>query len=155
MTEAMAIYGAVIGTVAAVVAAISIYKNRPIVQLKVSQLMPTDSFPYWCLAITATNHGWRAVTLDGGGLEYEDGWTLVLPPKRLARFFPAELKEGKNHMIWFTVDELQDAVDKGEHGALKYGFFTAATGRRHRKRLNHKSPIMRRALSQTSNAEVK
>lgn len=155
MTNALAIYGAVIGTVAAVTAAISIYKNRPIIQLKVSQLRPTDLFPYWCLAITAINHGWRAITLDGGGLEYEDGWTLVLPLERLGKFFPAELREGKNHMIWFTVDELQDAVRKGEHGALKYGFFTRATGQRHRKRLNPRSPIMRRLLSQASNVEVK
>jgi hypothetical protein len=153
MTNALAIYGAVIGTVAAVTAAISICKNRPIIQLKLSQLMPADSFPHWCLAITAINHGWRAATLDGGGLEYEDGWTLVLPPERLAMFFPAELKEGKNHMIWFTVDELREALRNGEHGALKYGFFTTATRQRYRKRLNPASPLMKRAMSETRNAQ--
>jgi hypothetical protein len=153
VTGALAVYGAVIGTIAAIASAIGIYKNRAIVKLRISQLMPTNSFPHWCLAVAAVNRGWRPVTLDGGGLEYEDGSTIIMPSQRHASFFPAELKEGKSHMIWFTVDELRGALRKGEHGALKYGFFTAATGQRWRKRLNPQSPIMKRAMSKTRNGE--
>jgi hypothetical protein len=147
MTEAVAAYGAIVGTVAAIASAVNIYKNRAIVRLKISQLMPTSSFPHWCLALTAVNHGWRPVTLDGGGLECEDGWIIIMPSERHASFFPAELKEGKSHMIWFTVDELRDALRKNQaqHGKLKYGFFGTSTGQRFRRRLSSKSPILKHA----------
>jgi hypothetical protein len=150
MTEILAVYGAIVATIAAIGNGIYVYKNRAIVTVRISQLLPTSLFPGWALAVTAVNHGWRRITLDGGGLEFDNGRTWVIPPERLALSFPMDLGEGKSHMIWFTVEELRDAFSKGQAEAPKYGFFTTPTGRRFRSRLDPKSPVLLAAMSKSA-----
>lgn len=147
MTEIVAVYGAIVATIAAISSAIHIYKNRAIVRVRISQLVPTNSFPNRALAITAVNHGWRVVTLDGGGLEFDNGRTWVLPLERLSMFFPVQLGEGKSHMIWFTVEELRAAFNASPAEAPKYGFFTTPTGRHFRTRLDPHSPVLQAAMA--------
>jgi hypothetical protein len=141
MADAVAIYGAVIGTVGAVGAGFAIY-NTAIRDRANIRVRPSFGYPSFgpipggpsseFVLLTASNRGRRPVTLTSGGLLYPDGSTLWFSGQ--TGTLPKEVGEGQSHSVWGYPDDMIENIKK-KGAAPTHAFYWDATGRMHRSRL--------------------
>lgn len=111
----VAIYGAAVATITAVIQGIRIFRDRARVKVKVGlcQLCggAEDIYGYKAaIGITAINKGRRPITLSSGGLRLSNNADLVtLQP---ARMLPRDLSENKSFDIFMSVDNLKAEFKK-------------------------------------------
>ena len=103
--EYLAIYGAVLSTIAI---GWNIYNNlqdKPKIEITTSFGGITDNLDKTLFIITAINRGKRSVHLSAFGLRTEDGLNLI--PNRITGV-PCELGPGKSHWEFFEASKLED-----------------------------------------------
>ena len=151
MADALAIYGATIGSLAAVGALWNIYNTgiRDRARLRLSISMGTMQDPphvradEWVWFVEAANDGRRPLTISSaGGLEFPNGRYSAFTGG--LKLLPKRLEEGDKVMMWCKETALKEAIDK--HGILPTHIrFSDDVGRTHRKRIpaQYRQPLGR------------
>ena len=141
MANALAIYGATIGSLAAVGTLWNIYNTgvRDRARLKLSigrgtvQGSPHVRPDEWVWLAEAANAGRRPLTISSaGGLEFPNGHYSAFSGG--FELLPKRLEEGDKVVLWCKETALKEAIDK--HGILPTHIrFSDDVGRTHRKRI--------------------
>ena len=104
-TSIIAIYGAILSTIAI---GWNIYNNlqdRPKIEVKASIGFFTPDTSKTFFFVKAINKGKRPISLSSVGIRLQNDQDLI----NLKTFsLPSELNEGKSHTEWFELDELKN-----------------------------------------------
>lgn len=150
MTDALALYGAIIGTAAALGALWNIYsgmRDRARLTIKVVAGLIGAAQPIRCLGIEASNVGRRPATLQSYRLLARDGRGFVLMVGLAQRYgaagtlidqtltTPRRLAEGEQHTFLWPLEVVRESVAADPGFRPIWAEVTDGTGRRWRHRL--------------------
>lgn len=140
--EPLAIYGAIVGTVALGLGAFKIWLDRASVRVKASwsyfvQAGVIHENPQ--LALTATNKGRRLIKLEAAGLKLSNGVDLGYIPDLYIEKWPVELGEKDRKQIFFDIVSLKEDLQRqGPNILIEYAWFRDTTDKIHKCKLPRK-----------------
>jgi len=141
--DPLAIYGAIVGTIALVLSAIKIWLDRAVIKVKTSwgyfaRAGVIDENPR--LILTTINKGRRLIKLEGAGLRFSNGSDLTYIPDPYTEKWPVELSEKDKKQIFFDVSSLKEDLKKQGSGiSIEYAWFRDTTDNIHKCSLSRKT----------------
>jgi len=137
--DPLAIYGAIVGTIALGLAGFKIWLDRASVKVKASwsyfaRAGVIDKNPQ--LTLTVINKGRRLIKLEGAGLKLSNGTDLTYIPDLYIEQWPVELGEKDKKQIFFDISSLKEDLKKQGSGIMiEYAWFRDTTDKIHTCRL--------------------
>jgi len=122
-TLALAIYGAILSTIAIFWNIYNSYQDRPKISVKTHIGFYSTDTKTKLLFVTIVNKGKRSVYLSSFGLRSGKG---DLIPNRITGI-PCELKGGESHNEWFDVNELKNRQ-------FDFAWYRDATGKMYKSK---------------------
>lgn len=134
-TLGIAIYGAILSTIAVVWNITQPLRDKPKIVVRSSVGLISYGDPYEIVSFEAINKGRVAVTLSSGGIILEKDKNIPFLEARDG--FPKELLPGKNHIVFRPLYEFAKTLKskREETGEPKYVYFRDQTGKKYKGKM--------------------
>ena len=141
LTDWVAVYGAVIGSISAFLYLRNWWYDRPRIKVSVAYAMGTGSLMgLHMIKLTAINTGKQTAYINGAGFELQGRrniWFTVSPPRIPQPMFPKELLPNNNCDVYFLLPELVNSIVEENGGQIPVAaWFTDVTGKPYKKAID-------------------
>jgi hypothetical protein len=141
ITDWVAIYGAVIGSISAALYLRNWWYDRPHIKVEVAYAMGFGAFVNkHLISLSAINTGKQTVYISGSGFQVQENRNIIFidsPQGMPQPKFPVELLPNNKFTIYFSIPELAKALIEENNGQLPLtAWFTDATDKYYKEKIN-------------------